>query len=35
MIYIQTSRLRFKMWKGLTYKLVVQDSKSAKDLYTN
>ena len=34
-IYIQTSDLRFKRWKGFTHKVVVVDSKSARDLYTN
>ena len=34
-IYIQTSPLRFKRCKGFTHKVVVVDSKSAKDLYTN
>ena len=34
-IYIQTSRLRFKKFKGFIYKQVIQESKSEKDLTAN
>ena len=34
-IYIQTSRLRFKKFKGFIYKQVIQELQGEKDLHTN